>query len=147
MCSDVDKDFRAAMDKDLELLDPRAIAAAREHGITVSQAMENATAMVMSLGQLLGYEEQPMLEIARKYVTGESMVSNEEVTRLSTNMRNLHNWYIVHTSKKDAKEWIAVDVRVEHFFKRYIIQVQLTELFQLFQKRALDKSILSCYCL
>ena len=38
VCSDVDKDFRAAMDKDLELLDPRAIAAAKELGVTVSQA-------------------------------------------------------------------------------------------------------------
>ena len=135
------------MDKDLQLLDPRAIAAAREHGITISQAKENATTMGMTLGQLLGYEEQPMLEIARKYVKGESMVSNEELTRLSTHMRNLHDWYMVHTSKKDAKEWIAVDVRVEHFFKRYSIQVQMTELFQLFNQRALDKSILSAYCL
>ena len=146
VCSDIDKDFRADMDKDLQLLDPRAIPAAREQGITVSQAMENATAMGMTLGQLLGYEDQPMLEIARKYVTGESMVSNEELTRLSTHMRNLHDWYMVHTSKKDAKEWIAVDVRVEHFFKPYSIQVQMTELFQLFNQRALDKSILSCYC-
>ena len=135
------------MDKDLELLDPRAIAAARELGITVSQAKENATAMGMTLGQLLGYEYQPMLEIARKYVQGESMVSNEELTRLSTHMRNLHNWYMVHTSKKDAKDWIAVDVRVEHHFKPYIIQVQMTELFQLYNQRALEKSILGCYCL
>jgi hypothetical protein len=147
VCSDADKDFRDAMDKDLELLDPRAMAAAKELGVTVSQAKEQATALGMSLGQLLGYESAPMLEMARKYVQGEPMVSNEEMTGLSTHMRNLHTWYLVHTSKKDAKEWIAVDVRVEHFFKRYVIQVQLTELFQLFQKRALDKSILSCYCL
>ena len=147
VCSDVDKDFRAAMDKDLELLDPRAIAAAKELGVTVSQAKEQATALGMSLGQLLGYEYAPMLEMARKYVQGEPMVSNEEMTGLSTHMRNLHTWYLVHTSKKDAKEWFPLDVRVEHFFKRYTIQVQLTELFQLFQKRALDKSILSCYCL
>ena len=147
VCSDVDKDFRVAMDKDLELLDPRAIAAAKELGVTVSQAKEQATALGMSLGQLLGYEHAPMLEMARKYVQGEPMVSNEEMTGLSTHMRNLHTWYLVHTSKKDAKEWFPLDVRVEHFFKRYIIQVQLTELFQLFQKRALDKSILSCYCL
>ena len=68
--------------------------------------------MGMTLGQLLGYEDQPMLEIAGKHVKGESMVSNEELSRLSTHMRNLHNWYMAHTSKKDAKDWIAVDVRV-----------------------------------
>ena len=147
VCSDVDKDFNAAMDQDLELLDRRALAAAKELGITVSQAKENATAMGMSLGQLLGYESAPMLEMARKYVQGEPMVSNVELAGLSTHMRNLHTWYLLHTSKKGAKEWFPVDVRVDHFFKPYIIQVQLTELFQLFQKRDLDKSILSCYCL
>ena len=44
MSSDIDKDFRADMDKDMQLLDPRAIAAAREMGITVAHAKENATA-------------------------------------------------------------------------------------------------------
>ena len=135
------------MDKDMQILDPRAKAAAKQQGITVSQAKESATAMGMTLGQLLGYEDQPMLEIARKYVQGETMVSHEELTRLSTHMRNLHNWYMVHTSKKNAKDWIAVDVRVEHHFKPYMIQVQMTELFQLYNQRALDKSILGCYCL
>jgi len=147
VCSDIDKDFRADMDKDLNLLDHRAIAAAREQGITVSQAWETARSMGMTLGQLLGYEEGPLLEIARAYVKGESMVSNEELERLSTHMRNLHDWYMVHTSKTHAKEWIPVDVREEHYFKCYNIQVQLTELFQLFQQRDLDKSILACYCL
>ena len=147
VCSDADKEFRDAMDQDLELLDPRAMAAAKELGITVSQAKENATVMGMSLGQLLGYESAPMLEMARKYVQGEPMVSNVELAGLSTHMRNLHTWYLVHTSKKGAKDWFPVNVRVDHFFKPYIIQVQLTELFQLFQKRDLDKSILSCYCL
>ena len=34
--SDIDKDFRADMDKYMELLDPRAMTAAREMGITVA---------------------------------------------------------------------------------------------------------------
>ena len=135
------------MDKDMQILDPRAKAAAKQQGITVSQAKESATAMGMTLGQLLGYEDQPMLEIARQYVKGEPMVSHEEHTRLSTQMRALHDWYMVYTSKKDANDWIGVDVRVEHHFKDYIIQVQMTELFQLYNQRDLDKSILGCYCL
>ena len=102
--------------------------------------------MGMTLGQLLGYEHQPMLEIARQYVKGESMVSNEELTRLS-HMRNLHDWYMSHTSRKNAKDWIPVDIREEHHYKPYMIQVQMIELFQLYNQRALDKSILGCYCL
>ena len=114
MSSDIDKDFRADIDKDLELLEPRAIAAATELGITVLKAKEQATAMGMSLGQLLGYEQTRMLEIARQYVKGEPMVSKEELTRLSTHMRNLHDWYLWHTSRKSAKEWIPLDIREEH---------------------------------
>jgi hypothetical protein len=145
--SDIDKDFRADMDKDMQLLDPRAIAAARELGITVAQAKENATATGMSLGEYLGYEEEPMGEIARNYVKGQSLVSHEEYTRLSTHMRNLHDWYMMQASKKHSKEWFSADVRAEHHFKAYSIQIQMNELFQLYNQRALDKSILGCYCL
>ena len=103
--------------------------------------------MGMTLGNLLGYEETTMLEIARQYVKGESMVSNEELTRLSTQMRNLHDWYMSHTSRKNAKDWIPVDIREEHHYKPYMIQFQMIELFQLYNQRALDISILGCYCL
>ena len=102
--SDIDKDFRDDMDKDFELLDPRAINAARELGITVAEAKENATAIGMSLGQMLGYEEAPKAEIARKYAKGQPLVSREEETQLSTNMRNLHEWYMMETKKKHSKE-------------------------------------------
>ena len=145
--SDMDKQFRADMDKDFQLLDPRAINAARQLGITVAQAKENADAMGMSLGQLFGYEEVPMGEIARKYVKGQPLVSREEETQLSTHMRNLHEWYMMETSKKHSKEWFSADVREEHHFKAYLIHIQMNELFQLYNQRDLDKSILGCYCL
>lgn len=146
--SDIDKDFHADMDRDLELLDPRAISAAALQGITVSQAREKAAGFGMSLGQLLGYEASPMLQVAWKYVKGKPMLEHStELEQLSTHMRNLHDWYMTHTSKKDAKEYIAVPVKEEHYFKSYTIHVQLNELFQLYNMRALDKSIISCYCL
>ena len=34
--SDIDKDFRADMDEDMDLMDPRVIAAARDQGLTVT---------------------------------------------------------------------------------------------------------------
>ena len=145
--SDIDKEFRADMDKDFQLLDPRAINAARELGMTVAQAKENADVMGMSLGQMFGYEEVPMCEMARKYVKGQPLVSREEETQLSTNMRNLHEWYMMQTKKKHSKEWFSVDVREEHHFKPYLIHIQMNELFQLYNQRALDKSMIGCYCL
>ena len=36
--------------------------------------------MGMSLGQMLGYEEMAMCEIARQYVKGQPLVSREEET-------------------------------------------------------------------
>ena len=67
-------------------MDPRAISAAREMGITVTQAKENADALGMSLGQMLGYEGAPMCEMARQYVKGQPLVSPVDETQLSTNM-------------------------------------------------------------
>ena len=130
MRSDIDKEFRAGMDKDFQLLDPRAISAAREMGITVTQAKENADAFGMSIGQLLGYEQAPMCEMARQYVKWQPLVTPVEDTQPSTNIRNLHNWYMTVT-KKYSKEWFSADVRKEHHFKDYLIYIQMNELFQL----------------
>ena len=87
-----------------------------------------------------------MCEIARQYVKREPLVSHEEEASLSTNMRHLHDWYKGHTKKKDMKDFFSTNVREEHF-KRYSIHIQLEELFQLFNQRELDKSIIGCYCL
>ena len=145
--SDVDKDFRADMDKDMQLLDPRAMTAAKGMGITVAQAKENATAAGISLGQYLGYEETPVGDIARNYVKGQPLVTKDEYTRLSTHMRNLHDWYMLQASKKDPKQWFSAAIRIEHHFKDYSIQIKMDELFKLYNQRALDKSIVGCYCL
>jgi hypothetical protein len=66
---------------------------------------------------------------------------------LSTNMQNLLGWYKTYIEKKDFKRYITADVREEHYFKRYLIHIQLDELFQLFNQRDLDKSIIACYCM
>ena len=87
-----------------------------------------------------------MCEMARQYAKGQPLVSHVEERQLSTNMRMLHNWYMTVT-KKYSKEWFSADVRKEHHFKAYLIYIQMTELFQLYNQRVLDKSILGCYCL
>jgi hypothetical protein len=51
----------------------------------------------------------------------------------------------MHIEKRDFKRYIIVDVREEYYFKRYLIHIQLDELFQLFNQRDLDKSIITCY--
>jgi hypothetical protein len=135
------------MDKDRELLDPRVIAAAGALGMTVTQAKEAAVEMNLSLLAMLGIEEAPKGQIVQKYVLGGPLISSEEEDALSTHMRNLLGWYKVHIKNKDMKHVFMADVRKEHQFKRYLIHIQLDELFQLFNQRDLDKSIIACYCL
>ena len=140
----IDKEFQADMDKDL---DPRAIAAATELGITLSQAKKMAEEQHMTIGQLLGYEH-PDTKPAYQYVKGKPMLENEDELRdLPTNMRMLHNWYMRHTSKNDAIDFLTLPIKEQHHFKEYFIFVQMTELFQLYNKRELDKSIMGVYCL
>jgi hypothetical protein len=78
---------------------------------------------------------------------GGALIKPEEEGGLSKNMHNLLGWYKTHIEKKDFKHYIMADIREEHYFKRYLIHIQLDELFQLFNQRDLNKSIIACYCL
>jgi len=42
---------------------------------------------------------------------------------------------------------LMVAVKKEHYFREYQICIMLEEFFQLYNQDALDKSIVSCYCL
>jgi hypothetical protein len=145
--TDIHTSFRAEMDKDRELLDPRVIVAAGALGMTVTQAKETAVGMKLSLLAMLGIEEAPMGQIVPKYVLGGPLISHAAEDGLSTHMQNLLGWFKVHIQNKDFKHYFTADVRKEHHFKRYLIHIQLDELFQLFNQRGLDKSIIACYCL
>ena len=84
-----------------------------------------------------------MAELAYKFVLGNDLVEN--VRSLSTKMRNLHIWYM--NAAKTGIECFMLGVKEEHFFQEYAVTVEFSELFQLYNLRALDKSILSSYCL
>ena len=82
-------------------------------------------------------------EVAYQFVQGNNLVEN--VSTLPTRMRQLHSWYL--RSAKDGFDSIMVRVNEEHYFQEYAVSVDFKELFQLYNFRALDKSLLSCYCL
>ena len=48
---------------------------------------------------------------------------------------------------REIAHQIMVKVKEEHYFQEYAVSVDFKELFQLYNFRALDKSLLSCYCL
>jgi hypothetical protein len=113
----------------------------------VSEAKQRADGMGLSLCQMFDMEEVPRGEIALQYVLRGPLIIPEEEARLSTQMQNLLSWYKKHIKKKNKKQYFTADVREEHHFKPYLIHIQLDELFQLLNQRALDKSIIACYCL
>jgi len=82
-------------------------------------------------------------ERAYQFVQGKDLVEN--LRKVPTCMRNLHSWYL--KASKEGIETIMVQVREEHYFQEYCVNVDFAEVFQLYNLRALDKSIISCYCL
>ena len=50
-------------------------------------------------------------------------------------------------TKSTNQESLMVKVKEEHYFHETYLSAEYTELFQLFNQDALDKYIVSCYCL
>ena len=104
---------------------------------------------MITVGQLLEIEDMPVLteeEIKRKYVRGQPLVEPDEVKKLPTRMYELHQWYMDIT-KISNRESLMVNVKHEHNYHEKALAIEYPELFQLHNQDALDKSIVSCYCL
>jgi hypothetical protein len=84
-------------------------------------------------------------QYAWTWVYGSTLVRPEHVNSLTTQMRRLHTWYENAVEAKHDTFW--VQVRKEHFFREYAMYIPFSEIFQLFNQDALDKSLVSCYCL
>ena len=126
---------------------PDIIAAAEAQGLTVTSAREQAANLCMTLRAVLGLEEAPMSEPVITYVLNGPLVEPAQEEDLPQQMKNLLNWYKGYIKNKNAKEYIYAEVRHEHHFKHYYVTIHMSELFQLFNLRELDKSIISCYVL
>ena len=108
-----------------------------------------AEVLKITVGQLLEIEPMPMLrenEIKQKYVRGQPLVEPDKVKNLPTRMYELHQWYM-NITKISNRESLMVNVKHEHYYHEKALAIEYPELFQLFNQDALDKSIVSCYCL
>ena len=108
-----------------------------------------AEMLKITVGQLLDIEPMSPLseeEIKQKYVRRQSLVEPEEVKNLPTRMYELHDWYMKIT-KISNRESLMVDVKKDDYYHEKAVAVEYSELFQLYNQDALDKSIVSCYCL
>ena len=116
--------------------------------ITEEHIMQ-AEMLKITVGQLLEIEHMSPLreeEIKRKYVRGQPLVEPDKVKNLPTRMYELHQWYM-NITKISNRESLMVNVKEEHYFHEKAVSVEYSELFQLFNQDALDKSIVSYYCL
>ena len=74
------------------------------------------------------------------------MVEPDEVNKLPTRMYELHQWYMDIT-KISNRESLMVNVKKDHYYHKKAVPVEYSELFQLYNQDALDKSIVSFSCL
>ena len=117
--------------------------------VITEEHIEQAERLMITVGQLLDIEPMSQLreeEIKWKYVRGQPLVEPDEVKNLPTRMYELHQWYI-NITKISNRESLMVNVKEEHYFHEKAVSVEYLELFQLYNQDALDKSIVSCYCL
>ena len=89
-------------------------------------------------------DKLPKAVVAPKpqFVMGAPLVSKDD---LPTNMRYLHTWYL--SESKNGRTMIVVSVPREYYGRPEEIHIDFDELFQMYNADALDKSLMSCYCL
>jgi hypothetical protein len=72
--------------------------------------------------------------------------SDDDELNLSMMMRRLHRLYL--DSCKDGKGTILVGIKDDHdFIGDDYFYVEFDEFFQLYNQKALDKTLIACYCL
>lgn len=136
---------------------PLKVVSSYDHQMELARQYEEEAAklgvtMVQYLGMLPEFdddaeEEYPMAELAYRYTPGQPLLRNpDDIPKLPTKMRRLHQWYMSASAAK--VEYIILSIKEEHFFRGDdFIHVEMEELFQLFNKDAIDVSVISCYCL
>ena len=113
----------------------------------LGEAAKLAAAMGVTVAELLGSEDDklPTANVVPTYVPGKPFVSEQKLKQLPIQIRNLHQWYLREV--KGVRIMIVAKVRQEYFFRPEEVHVDFSELYQLYNFDALDKSLMSCYCL
>ena len=85
--------------------------------------------------------------MVRRYVRGQDLVEPAKVRTLPSRLHQLNAWYMLATRIHDG-DWIYGKILESHYGPGDDeFQIELCELWQLFNFDALDKSIMSAFCL
>jgi hypothetical protein len=109
------------------------------------EMMEYAIEAGLDLDQMFGQGHIPSAKLAWKYVHRQPLLPPEKMSDLQTWMRQLHEWYTKEAAK--GRKMLMVRVKEEHLLYNNELVLEVEELFYLFNQDALDKALLSCYCL
>ena len=98
--------------------------------------------------QLMGGASIPTgnYDIYRTYVYGQSLVNPKYYLSLGMQMFLLNKWYLKVTENDEAA-WLVARVRPEHYLGYDVVHIEFNELHQLLHRDALNKSLVSCWCL
>ena len=120
----------------------------QQGGLDIEAARKLAAEMNCSVERLLGPQDNalPFGDIAPTFVRGAPLVSKERLDEMPTHMRNLHKCYLDLCTRKPDERWIRASIHEEYYFRREDLHIEICELWQLFNLDALDKSLMSCYC-
>jgi hypothetical protein len=103
----------------------------------------------MSLEDVLASQDERFLKAVvapkPKFIMGGPLVSKERLEDLPTNMCYLHPWYL--NKAKNGRIMIVARVPREYYGQPEEIHIDFDKLFQMYNCVALDKSLMSCYCL
>ena len=103
---------------------------------------------VLSKAQLQGKEKVPVHEGAGKkpFVLGEPLMWPELIDMLPTRMHELHNLYLKYSSEGNIM--FAARIKDSHFHRGMDdVWIELVNLWDLYHQDALDKSLLSTFCM
>ena len=78
---------------------------------------------------------------------GQPLIKPDHPPPLTTMMRRLHEWYM-ERCHKSGKHTLTMRIKEEHdLIGMDILNVEFDESFQLYNQKALHKTLVTCYCL
>ena len=81
-----------------------------------------------------------------RYHYGKPLVKDER--SLTTMMRRFHDWYMKTCRESGGRNTLTLRVREEHdLIGIELLNVPFEEFFQFFNQKALDKVMVTCYCM
>ena len=96
------------------------------------------------LGDDVQFETMEVDEFRSQH--GKPLVKDESPA-LTTMMQRFHEWYM-ETCSKSGKDALTMRIKEEHdLIGMDLFSVEFGEFFQLYNQKALDKSLVTCFCL